>query len=196
MDRSEELTRIINDLGARPDGDSGAFIAVVYDELRRLSAGFLSRERVDHTLQPTALVHEAYIALAGREAPWADRAHFLRAAAKTMRHILINHAHAHGALKRGGGAQRLTLDEGGVMAATQAPAELLALDDAMRRLAERDPLKAQIVELRCFGGCTIDEAAAAVDLSRATVERHWRFARAWLRAELGDEAETCEGDES
>ncbi len=183
--RADELTQILNELGSRPGGDSAALIELVYDELRGLSEAFLSRERPDHTLQATALVHEAYLSLEPRTSGWADRSHFFRAAAKAMRHILINHAHARSALKRGGGADRLRLQETALLA-RDADIDLLELDDALVRLAQVDGVKAQVVELRFFAGCTIDQTSAAMGISTATVERHWRFARAWLRAELQD----------
>lgn len=181
--RSEELTQILNELGARPGGDSAALIEIVYDELRGLSEAYLQNERPDHTLQATALVHEAYLSLSSRTRGWADRTHFFRAAAKAMRHILINHAHAKAALKRGGGEPALRLQETALI--TPEPGlDLLDLNDALTRLSEIDPDKGRVVELRFFAGCTIEQTATTLGISTATVERHWRFARAWLRAEL------------
>jgi len=187
--RSEELTQILNELGSRPGGDSAALIEVVYDELRRLSEAYLGRERPDHTLQATALVHEAYLSLASRTSGWADRSHFFRAAAKAMRHILINHAEGKRAEKRGGDADRLRLGETSLIAPA-GDVDLLELDEALTRLGGVDSVKGQVVELRFFGGCTIDQTASVLGISTATVERHWRFARAWLRAELRDEEAT------
>ncbi len=184
--RTDELTQILNELGSRPGGDSAALIELVYDELRGLSEAYLRNERADHTLQATALVHEAYLSLASRTSGWADRSHFFRAAAKAMRHILINHAQARGAVKRGGGVDRIRLQETSLIAAS-ADVDVLELDDALGRLSAADGVKGQIVELRFFGGCTIDETATVLGISTATVERHWRFARAWLRADLRGE---------
>lgn len=185
MSRVDELTLILNELGARPDGDSAALIELVYDELRALSEAYLREERPDHTLQATALVHEAFISISPRTRPWVDRTHFFRAAAKAMRHILVNHAKARAALKRGGGDRPLRLHETAI--ALAAPeVDILALDDALARLSELDPDKGHVVELRFFAGCTIEQAAEILGVSTATVERHWRFARAWLRTELGE----------
>ncbi len=183
VSRADELTQILNDLGSRPGGDAAALIELVYDELRRLSESYLSNERPDHTLQATALVHEAYISLTPRTSGWTDRTHFFRAAAKAMRHILINHAQAKNALKRGGGDRPLRLHETSLISQTQ-DLDLLELDEALRRLSELDPDKGHVVELRFFAGCTIEQTSAALGVSSATVERHWRFARAWLREEL------------
>jgi RNA polymerase sigma factor (TIGR02999 family) len=181
-----EITQILAELDSDShDSAVERLLPLVYAELRALSGAYLERERPDHTLQATALVHEAYLRLAGRSGRrWADRAHFFRAAAKTMRHILINHAHKHRAARRGGGARGLVLEESMAIAPRRPGADLEALDEALVRLASIDREKAQVVELRFFAGCTIDETAEALDLSTATVERHWRFARAWLRSEL------------
>ncbi len=186
VSRVDELTLILNELGARPNGDSAALIELVYDELRGLSASYLQNERPDHTLQATALVHEAFLAINPRSQPWADRTHFFRAAAKAMRHILINHAKAKKAVKRGGGERPIRLHETALL--TDSPdLDLLELDDALRRLSDLDPEKGHVVELRFFAGCSIEQTATALGVSTATVERHWRFARAWLRADLQPE---------
>jgi len=185
VSRADELTQILNELGSRPGGDSAALIELVYEELRGLSQAYLQNERPDHTLQATALVHEAYLSLSPRTSGWTDRTHFFRAAAKAMRHILINHAQAKGALKRGGGDRPLRLQETSMISA-DAELDLLVLDDALTRLSAMDPDKGHVVELRFFAGCTIEQTAATLGISTATVERHWRFARAWLRAELQD----------
>lgn len=168
-------------------GDSAAFdelVSAVYAELRKLAAYHLRAERTDHTLQPTALVHEAYVRLArGTERGWQDRAHFLAAAAQVMRHVLVDHARARAAGKRAGQRTQIALDEALEVAATH-DVDVLALDDALRRLAEVDPQLARIVELRSFAGLTLVEVAEIVGVSRATVEREWATARAWLRKEL------------
>ena len=161
-----------------------ALLPIVYQELRRLAAAYLRRERPGQTLQPTALVHEAYLRLLkDRPDRWQNRAHFCAIAAHSMRQILIERARARGALKRGGGGVRITLDEGLVPGAGPT-VDLLALDRALERLAGLDPEQARLVELRFFGGLTIEETAEAMRISPATVKRHWTLARAWLAREL------------
>lgn len=158
-------------------------IVHVYDELRRLAAGYLRRERADHTLQPTALVHEAYMRLAAQDGvDWRNREHFVGVAAEMMRRVLVDHARGHGRGKRWGGP-RLPLTEADGFAEGEAD-ELVALDEALRRLARRHPQKSRIVELRFFGGLSIEETARILKVSDSTVERDWKFARAWLAREL------------
>lgn len=159
-------------------------LPVVYDELRRLAAAYLRRERPGQTLQPTALVHEAYLRLRkDRPERWQNRAHFCAIAAHSMRQILIERARARHALKRGGVQPRVTLDEA-LVAGGELSVDLLALDHALDQLAALDATQARIVELRYFGGLTIEETAAALDSSPATVKRHWTVARAWLARAL------------
>ena len=161
-----------------------ALLPIVYDELRRLAAAYLRRERPGQTLQPTALVHEAYLRLAkDRPERWQNRAHFCAIAAHSMRQILIEKARARGAIKRGGAQPRVTLDEG-LVAGAERSIDLVALDEALDRLAALDPEQARLVELRFFGGLTIEETADAMQISPATVKRHWTVARAWLAREL------------
>ena len=169
--------------GDRPSLET--LMPLVYDELRRLAAHYLRGERPGQTLQPTALVHEAYLRLLkDRPDRWQNRAHFCAIAAHSMRQILIERARARDALKRGGGQPRVTFDEA-LPAAADAPSfDLLALDAALERLAALDPDQARIVELRFFGGLTIEETAEAMGSSPATVKRHWALARAWLAREL------------
>jgi RNA polymerase sigma-70 factor (ECF subfamily) len=164
------------DLRARDD-----LLPLVYRELRRRAAGYLRQERHGHTLQPTALVHEAYLRLAGEnQIAWQNRAHFFGMAAQVMRHILVDHARAHQAAKRpGGAALRMTLDDR-IGAAQPRDCELLLLDQALDELAQRDPRQGRIVELRYFGGLSEQEVAHVLGLSRATVTRDWQTARAWL----------------
>jgi len=158
---------------------------LVYAELRRLAAHYLRGERPGQTLQPTALVHEAYMRLLkDRPERWQNRAHFCAIAAHAMRQILIERARARDALKRGGGQPRVTFDEGLQAAAAERPVDLIALDAALTRLAELDAGQARIVELRYFGGLSIEETADAMGISPATVKRHWAVARAWLAKEL------------
>jgi RNA polymerase sigma factor (TIGR02999 family) len=156
----------------------------IYGELRRLASAYLRRERPDHTLQPTALVHEAFLRLVDQRAVrWQNRAHFFGIAAQAMRRILVDHARAHGAEKRGAGDRRVSLDD--TLLVTGAPdVDLLALDEVLTRLATIDPLQSRIVELRYFGGLTLEETAEVMGISPATVGREWTMARAWLFAEL------------
>ena len=157
-----------------------SLLPVVYQELRRLAANYLRRERPGQTLQPTALVHEAYMRLMkDKPGRWQNRAHFCAIAAHSMRQILIERARARGAQKRGGARQRVTLDERLVPGGEQS-IDLLALDEALERLAAIDPDQARLVELRFFGGLTVEETAEAMEISPATVKREWTMARAWL----------------
>ena len=159
-------------------------LPLVYDELRRLAAGYLRRERPGHTLQPTALVHEAYVRLIDqRNVDWANRAQFIGLAAVMMRRILVNHARDRIADKRGGGAEHVPLTLAGDRLGA-AEINVLDLHEALERLTALDERKSQIVELKFFGGLTMDEIAQTMGVSRATVERDWKFARAWLYREV------------
>ncbi|HET9263744.1 MAG TPA: sigma-70 family RNA polymerase sigma factor [Vicinamibacterales bacterium] len=161
-----------------------SLLPVVYQELRRLAAGYIRHEKPGQTLQPTALVHEAYLRLLkDRPDRWQNRAHFCAIAAHSMRQILIERARARNAQKRWGEKARITLDES-LMGSGEQSVNLLALDEALERLAGLDPEQARIVELRFFGGLTVDETADALSVSPATVKRHWTIARAWLAREL------------
>jgi RNA polymerase sigma-70 factor (ECF subfamily) len=160
-------------------------LPLVYGELRRLAAHYLRGERPGQTLQPTALVHEAYLKLLkDRPDRWQNRAHFCAIAAHAMRQILIERARARDALKRGGGQPRVTFDESLPASSAEQPVDLVALDAALDRLARLDAGQARIVELRFFGGLSIEEVADAMSISPATVKRHWALARAWLAKEL------------
>ena len=162
-------------------------LPLVYEELRRLAASYLRRERPDHTLQPTSLVHEAYLRLASqRDTDWSNRAQFIGLAATMMRRILVNYAESRAAAKRGASALRLTLDDTLAPAAPQPvpSADLLALDQALNQLAAFDPDCAKIVEMKYFGGLTFEEIAEVLGVAERTVQRHWRTARAWLFAHL------------
>ena len=166
----------------RDSPTSDELLGRVYDELRRLATSYLRRERVDHTLQPTALVHEAYLRLAAQDVSWRNREHFVSVAAQMMRRVLVDHARGHVRDKRGGGLKLAIADMDCL-----APAEgndLLALDEALQRLARRYPQKSRVVELRFFGGLSIEETARVLQVSDSTVERDWKFARAWLAREL------------
>ena len=156
---------------------------LVYDELRRLAASYMRRERPGQTLQPTALVHEAYMRLAASGTPWTDKRHFIGIAARSMRQILVEHARARGAQKRWAGLNRVTMTDSLAVAAD--PESMLpALDEALERLDQIDPEQARIVELRFFVGLSIEEAADAMQMSPATLKRRWSLARAWLFREL------------
>ncbi len=169
--------------GDRPALES--LLPLVYAELRRLASHYLRGERPGQTLQPTALVHEAYLKLLkDRPERWQNRAHFCAIAAHAMRQILIERARARDALKRGGGQPRVTFDEGLNAAAPGQSIDMVALDAALDRLAALDASQARIVELRFFGGLSIEETADAMGISPATVKRHWAVARAWLAKEL------------
>jgi RNA polymerase sigma factor (TIGR02999 family) len=169
------------------EGDQQAFeelMPLVYDELHRLARNYLRRERRDHTLQPTALVHEAYLRLIDQtRASVHSRAHFFSIAAQMMRRILVDHARLHQAAKRGDGDFKLSLNQADQVVDQQA-VDLIALDEALHRLAAFCPQQSRIVEFRFFGGLTIEETAGLLGISHATVEREWSVARAWLRREL------------
>ncbi len=173
------------------DGDKDALDELapqVYSELRRLAKYYLRQERNEHTLQVSDLVHEAYLRLVdANEIDWQNRAHFFGIAAVRMRHILVEHARSRQAAKRGGGEYRLSLSEANGLAEEQ-DVNLLALDDALKRLESLDSQKTRIVELRYFGGMTIEETAEVLKLSPATIKRDWSMARAWLRSEISHES--------
>ncbi len=159
-------------------------IPVVYDELRRVAARYLRDERAGHTLQPTALVHEAYLQLADRaQECWVNRDQFVGTAAMVIRRVLIQHARKRGRLKRGGQRKRLTLDTSSIGSA-ETNLDVLEFDEAMLELGKIDPIKERIVELRFFAGLTVDQVADVTDTSPRTIARHWRMARAWLRVHL------------
>jgi RNA polymerase sigma factor (TIGR02999 family) len=179
-------TRILLDAG-RGDADAAArLLALVQDELRALAAGYLRRERAGHTLQPTALVNEAYLKLVNREdIADADRERFLRIAARAMRRVLVDHARRRDMVKRGGGDRaRVTLHDA-VAPPGRETVDLVALNDAMDRLAEKKTRLAEVVELRFFGGLTVAETARALGVSTTTIDNDWFVARAWLARELG-----------
>lgn len=181
---SGEVTRLLSAWSAGDAAALEALIPLVYDELRRLAGRELRGERPGHTLQPTAVVHEAFLKLVGqKDATWKNRGHFFAVAAQTMRRLLVDHARQRDAKKRGGEAVRVPLDAAGV---TTLPrdADVLALDQALHRLAGLDATQARVVELRYFGGLTLEETAEALDTSSSTVERSFRLAKAWLYREL------------
>jgi RNA polymerase sigma-70 factor, ECF subfamily len=174
-------------MAGSPD-DADALAPLVYNELRRLAAAYMRRERPGQTLQPTALVHEAYMRLAHAGSPWTDKRHFVGIAARSMRQILVERARARGAQKRWAGLNRVSLSDS--LAAARDPEPMLpALDEALTRLEAIDPQQARIVELRFFAGLSIEEAADALDISPATLKRRWSLARAWLFRELATDLE-------
>ena len=181
-----EITRILADLrGADRREALERLLPVVYGELRGLASAQMRRERSDHTLQTTALVHEAYLRMLGAQnPPWNDRAHFLRAAAEAMRRILIEHARKHRRIKRGGDRVRVSLSDL-KLGVAENPDTVLALDDALGRLDKQDPRAADVVRLRFFAGLSVEETAKALEVSERTVKREWSFARAWLFDALG-----------
>src|SRR2546425_50266 len=190
MQASESITQLLLNWS---DGDQKALdklMPLVYSELRRLAGNYLRRERPGHTLQPTALVNEAYLKLVDqRNAKWQNRAQFFGVAAQLMRRILVDHARQHQAAKRGGSdQQRLSITSAGQLGAKQLLSEpaidLLALHEALEEVAVIDPQQSRIVELECFGGLSIAETAEVLGLGHATVERDWKMARAWLRRKL------------
>jgi RNA polymerase sigma factor (TIGR02999 family) len=181
---SERVSKLLLNWGQGDQGAREALIPLVYDELRRLARRYLRRERRDHTLQSAALVNEAYLRLIRQEHPqWQNRAHFFGVAAQLMRHILVDHARNRAAAKRGAGAPRLTLDPD-VALPQERDVDLIALDDALNQLAALDPQQSRLVELRFFGGLSIEETSVVLGVSPATVKREWATARAWLKREM------------
>ncbi len=183
---SGQASRLLAKAAGGDEQAASRLLPLVYDELRRLAGGYLRRERPGQTLQATALVHEAYVRLVKPGTrPWTGRTHFLAIAAVSMRQVLVDRARRRHAAKRGGACQRITLDDGALAtAAPDAGVDLVTLDRALTELAALDPQQARIVELRYFGGLTVDETAEVVNLSAATVKRHWTLARAFLKKAL------------
>jgi RNA polymerase sigma factor (TIGR02999 family) len=183
-ERAAEVTRLLVAVRAGQAEAEGELYRAVYAELHRIAARYMRRERPDHTLQATALIHEAYVDLIDQQhKDWQNRAHFYGVAANVMRRILIDHARAHRTAKRGGRDQKLSLDEA-LPLTPQPPDELLALDEALARLAQFDPRQSRVVELRFFGGLSEEEAAQVLGVSSRTVKRDWRMAKTWLYGEL------------
>jgi RNA polymerase sigma factor (TIGR02999 family) len=181
---SPDVTQILHAVSGGDKDAPARLLPLVYAELRRLAGHYLRQERPDHTLQPTALVHEAYLKLIDQSrVDWQNRAHFIGIAAQSMRRILVDHARSHRASKRGGFQQKLALDDA-VDYSQPRDIDLVALDDALNLLAEFDQRQSRIVELRFFGGLTIEETAEALGVSPATVKVDWSMAKAWLRREI------------
>ena len=185
MQSSEGITRLLVDWGKGDQAALEKLMPLVYSELRRLASNYLRRERAEHTLQPTALVNEAYLKLVDqRNAKWQNRAHFFGIAAQLMRRILVDHARQRQAVKRGGVEQQRLSITSAEAVMKQPEIDLLALNEALEELAEMDPQQSRIVELKFFGGLSIEETAEVLGISHATVERDWKMARAWLRRQL------------
>jgi RNA polymerase sigma factor (TIGR02999 family) len=181
---TEAVTRILQDWSQGDEGAPARLMPLVYEELRRRAAEYLRRERPDHTLQATALVHEAYLKMVDQSrANWKDRAHFASVAAQLMRRILVQHARTHNAEKRGGKLEKVYLDETREMGTDRQP-ELIALDDALQGFAASFPREAKVVELKFFGGLEANEIAEVLGLSEKTILRDWNFAKLWLRRDL------------
>jgi RNA polymerase sigma-70 factor (ECF subfamily) len=180
---SSEITRLLSALNEGDRGAVDSLIPLVYAELRRLAAHYLRSERGNHTLQPTALVHEAFLKLVEQETPWQNRAHFFAMAASLMRRILVDHARGHLAEKRGGAVEKVSLDTAFVFA-REKPQQMVALDEALKRLAEKDPRCSTVVELKFFGGLNNEEIAQVLGVHSNTVLRDWSLARAWLKTQI------------
>jgi len=186
-DSPGDVTALLRQASAGDQAALERLLPLVYDELRRLAADHLGRERPDHTLQPTALVHEAWIRLVDQtRTSWESRGQFLAVAATSMRRILVDHARGRARIKRAAAGERVALEEDAAVAAERG-VDLVAIDEALRKLGEDDSRKVRVIELRFFAGMTIEETAAALSIAPATVKRDWEFARLWLLRELSGE---------
>ena len=183
MSEGNTVTRVLRAWQAGDEVDLDRLMPMVYEELRALASRQMQGERVGHTLQPTAVVHEAFLRLSGTNIQWNDRVHFFAVVAATMRRVLVDHAKSRRRDKRGGGAAHVSVDEA-LHVVDGAVSDVIGLDEALTRLAVHEPRKARVVELHYFGGLNYDEIASTLELSAATVDRDLRFAKAWLRTEL------------
>ena len=189
MPSTQDVTQALREVSEGHESAPEKLMALVYDELRKLAQGYLEGERPDHTLQATALVHEAYVRLVDwKNVSWQNRAHFFALAAQVMRRVLVDYARQKRAEKRGGGLTKLALEEA-VSFPQQRELDLVQLDEALKTLAELDPVQSNIVELRFFGGLTIEETAEAMRISPATVKREWTLAKAWLHKTIVRESQ-------
>lgn len=183
-DSSHQITLLLIDWSKGDEYALEKLMPLVYEELRRMARNYMRRQPPEHTFQTTELIHEAYLKLAaGNEKNWQNRAHFFGVAAKAMRHILVDYARAKQRQKRGGAALNITLEDN-LVASAQRPDEIVALDEALKRLATLDERKSRVVEMKFFGGLIIEEIAAVLKISPETVKRDWSFARTWLLREL------------
>jgi RNA polymerase sigma-70 factor (ECF subfamily) len=179
-----DVTQLLDEWSGGDDEALNEMIPLVYDELRRMAHGHMAQERAGHTIQATALVNEVYLKLNSERGPkWKNRAQFFAVAAQIMRRILVDHARQHSSLKRGGGAEQVTLDEA-MLVSNENGSEMLAINAALEKLEQLDKRKSQVAVMRFFAGLTVEETADALAISIETVARDWRFARAWLRNEL------------
>jgi RNA polymerase sigma factor (TIGR02999 family) len=186
---TEPITLLLKGVAGGDKTALDRLVPLLYPELRRLARGYLRNERPGHTLQPTALVHEAYARLVKQDQPdYRSRAHFMSVAAQVMRQILIDHARTRAAEKRGGGAAKVPLDQATAVA-LERPSTMIAVDDALTQLARKDPMKARVVEMRFFGGMTAEESAEVLDIPVSDIRRHLRVGKAWLQRELDRTAE-------
>lgn len=180
----QNVTDLLLKFNGKNDAVADELLPLIYNELKRIASNYLRRERSDHTLQPTALVHEAYMKMIDiTQVNWQNKAHFLGVAANQMRRILVDYARQHNAEKRGGEFHIMTLNED-IDKAIEQSTELIALDDALTELAKMDEIKARIVELRYFGGLTVEETAEVLGVAPITIKRHWRMTKAWLYGQL------------
>lgn len=184
MPDSQNITQLLKDWSEGDQEVLDELMPLVYEELRRQASGYLRRERPNHTLQTTALIHEAYLKLIGQEVSWQNRAHFFAIAAQAMRRILVDHAKTRHREKRGGAAENLALEEAAFVGVSEKSVDLVNLDEALNRLAKLDQRQARIVELRYFSGLSIDETAEVIGVSNATVRNDWNMAKAWLKQEI------------
>lgn len=183
---SHQITHLLGEWDGGDESAAEKLMPLVYDELRRMARVYMNSQRSGHTLQTTELIHEAYLKLAGKdEKHWQNRAHFFSVAARAMRQILVDYARAKQSKKRGGDWQKITLDENALVSEEQTN-EIVGLDEALKDLANLDERKSRVVELKFFGGLTIDEIAGVLKISPKTVKRDWRFARTWLSRELAN----------
>jgi RNA polymerase sigma factor (TIGR02999 family) len=181
----DQPTQLLEQLQAGDRSAADRLLPLVYEEFRQLARHYLQQERANHTLQPTALVHEAYMKLIDQSrVNWQGRTHFFAVAAQAMRRILVDHARHHLRLKRGGGQHRVTLDEGVALSSKDRDEDVVALDEALEKLADFDPRQAKVVEMRFFAGLSVEEVAQQLGVSKRTVEGDWTMARAWLSREL------------
>jgi len=186
MNAADEVTKLLNEMSSGDETSPEKLLEIVYDDLRRLAGAYMQNERSDHTLQATALVHEAYMRLVDwKNVSWQNRAQFFSVAAEVMRKVLIDHARERKTQKRSG--HKLVLDEA-ISLPDRRPIDLLALDEALQSLEQLDPRQAKIVELRFFGGLSIEETAYVLKIGESTVRREWTFAKAWFQRELGKES--------
>lgn len=191
MPEPVDVTGLLRELAEGQPDALDRLVPLVYEEMRRIAHGQLRRERVGHTLETTALVHETYLKLVGvRHVDWQDRAHFFSMAGRVMRRVLVDYARARNRVKRGGGVETVVLSE--VEAPMISPDKFLELDEALTRLETLSPRQCRVVECRCFAGLTVEETARTLDASTATVKRDWAFARAWLNRELDGTLESRE----